>query len=90
MTTYIDFVQSNLTPFQFQPTLDGTTYVCTVTWNIFGQRFYLLCQTVAGDVIFNQALVGSPLGYDINLAGGYFTTSTLVFRQSTQQFEISP
>ena len=29
------------------------------------------------------------IGRDINIAGGYFT-STLVFRQATQQFEISP
>ena len=29
------------------------------------------------------------IGRDINIAGGYFT-STLVFRQTTQQFEISP
>jgi hypothetical protein len=27
---------------------------------------------------------------DVNLAAGYFNTSTLVFRQSTQQFEITP
>jgi hypothetical protein len=26
--------------------------------------------------------------YDINLAGGYFKQSTLVFRQGTQQFEV--
>lgn len=30
------------------------------------------------------------IGRDINLAAGYFLSSTLVFRQSTQQFEISP
>jgi hypothetical protein len=30
------------------------------------------------------------VSYDINLAEGYFTTSTLVFRQSTQAFEINP
>lgn len=30
------------------------------------------------------------MSYDINLAEGYFTTSTLVFRQSTQTFEINP
>ena len=90
MTTYIDFVQSSVTPFQFQPTLDGATYICTVTWNIFGQRYYLLCQKVTGELVFNQALVGSPLDYDINLVGAYFSTSKLVFRNPTQQFEISP
>jgi hypothetical protein len=28
--------------------------------------------------------------YNINIAGGYFETSTLVFRQQSQQFEVSP
>lgn len=27
---------------------------------------------------------------DVNLVGGYFATSTLVFRDNTQQFEVSP
>lgn len=30
------------------------------------------------------------IGRDINLAAGYFSVSTLVFRQATQQFEITP
>lgn len=33
--------------------------------------------------------VGS-ISYDINIADGYFTTSTLVFRDSSQTFEINP
>ncbi len=33
--------------------------------------------------------VGS-VSYDINLADGYFTTSTLVFRDQSQTFEINP
>ncbi len=33
--------------------------------------------------------VGS-ISYDINIAQGYFTTSTLVFRDSSQMFEINP
>lgn len=38
-----------------------------------------------GDAV-NLGLVG----YQINLAGGYFQQSTLVFRQGTQQFEVTP
>lgn len=30
------------------------------------------------------------VSYDVNLAAGYFTTSTMVFRESSQQFEVSP
>jgi hypothetical protein len=37
-----------------------------------------------------DATVQGTIGRDINIAAGYFQTSTLVFRQSTQQFEVSP
>jgi hypothetical protein len=30
------------------------------------------------------------LSYDINIAGGYFMTSSLVYRQSTGNFEVNP
>ncbi len=36
------------------------------------------------------ATVQGTIGRDINIAGGYFQTSTLVFRDSTQQFEVNP
>lgn len=41
----------------------------------------------------NNPGTASQLGiasFDIDIAGGYFTTSTLVFRQTAQVFEISP
>jgi len=90
MTTYIDFTPTATQNFQFQPTLDGNVYTCVVTWNVSGQRYYLSCYTLSGTLVFNQALVGSPVNYDINLAGPWFTSSTLVFREGTQQFEVSP
>ena len=34
-------------------------------------------------------MTGSVI-YNINLVAGYFTTSTLVFRQASQQFEVTP
>lgn len=37
-----------------------------------------------------DATVNGNIGHDINLAGGYFKTSTFVFREATQQFEVSP
>jgi hypothetical protein len=37
-----------------------------------------------------QILSAGSWSTDINLAGGWFDTSTLVFRASTQNFEISP
>ena len=90
MTTIIPFEPTASAPFQFQATLDGQIYTCAVTWNLFGQRWYLGCYTLTGTLMFNRALVGSPLGYDINLAAGIFTTSALVYRAPTGQFEISP
>ena len=90
MTTYIDFTPTAAAPFQFQPTLDGAVYTCIVTWNVYGQRWYLQCNSLDGTLIFNRALVSSPLNYDTNLAAGYFTTSTLIYRGANSQFEVSP
>ena len=37
-----------------------------------------------------MATVFGMASYNINLVGGYFVTSTLVFRQRNQQFEVTP
>ena len=37
-----------------------------------------------------DATVNGNIGRDINIAGGYFQTSTFVFRESTQTFEVTP
>jgi hypothetical protein len=36
------------------------------------------------------AVIGGNLSFDINLAGGYFQSSTLVFRGQSAQFEVNP
>lgn len=90
MTTFIDFTPNQTGPFQFQPTLDGLVCTCIIYWPLFSQRWYIACYTLGGVLIFNQAFIGSPLGYDINLAAGYFTTSTLVYRAPNNQIEVSP
>ena len=41
MTTFTNFVPGNQVPFSFQPTLDGQVCTVTVTWNLFGVRYYL-------------------------------------------------
>lgn len=84
------FAPSTQSLFQFQPTLDGQVYTCVVTWSLFGQRGYLNIFSLAGTRIVSKALVGSPNDYDINLIWGYFTTSTMVFREASQQFEVVP
>lgn len=77
------------TPFQFQPTLDGAEYTAIVTWNVFGRRWYLTINQLDGTRVLTRAMVGSPNDYDINLVGGYFS-SVLVYREASNQFEVSP
>ncbi|HET8689618.1 MAG TPA: hypothetical protein VFM18_23655, partial [Methanosarcina sp.] len=88
MVTYVDFQPSDIAPFQFQAILDGTTYNIVLTYNFFGQRYYINIYTTQGALIVSKPLVGSPTGYDISMTAGYFT-STLVFRTQNNQFEIS-
>ncbi len=90
MTTYVQFTPTTREPFSFQAALDGVSYTLTVRWLMFGQRFYLECAAPDGTIVFYRALIASPTDGDINLAGGYFEVSTLVFRQDTQMFEIAP
>lgn len=88
MTSY-DFQPSSSAPFQFQPTLDGAVYTVIVTWSLAGQRYYANVYALDGTLIAIVPVIGSPLHYDINLVGGYFA-STLVFREASNQFEVSP
>ena len=86
-TTFIDFTPQANQNFQFQPTLDGAVYTAIVTWNVFGERYYVNLYALDGTLIFCLPMTGSPLGYDISLTGGYFTTK-LVFRAPNNQFEV--
>ena len=161
-TTYIDFVATTQSPFQFQLTLDNQLYTAIITSNLAGKRYYINLYDLSGNLIFCIPLIGSPnpatietiswangtvtavcaaphefvvgatvnltiggvipSGYDgavqafvvdpltfqwplasdpgvetvpggafsdISLTAGYFS-STLVFRTSSQQFEVSP
>ena len=163
VSTITQFTPSASQAFSFQPTLDGSLYTITVTWNLFGQRYYVNCYTTTGTLVFSLPLIGSPAsipieciqwtsgiayvaltqphglpkgsvadltliqcspsvyndswaafvdgpasfqiylssdpgglqqaGYvenNINLAGGYFSTSSLVYRDLSQQFEVTP
>jgi hypothetical protein len=75
------FQPSNQGPFQFQPTLDGISYNAVITWNIFGQRWYINLYDSAGNLIFCQAVVGSPSGLILQGAAwvdGVVTATTVV------------
>lgn len=88
-TTYTNFVPPASGAFQFQPTLDGQVYTVIVTWSLFGRRFYVSIYQLDGTLVVSLPMIGSPSFRDISLTAGYFT-STLVFRQANQQFEVSP
>lgn len=92
MTTLIAFAPDNNSspPFSTTVTLDNISYSLSVTWNIVGQRWYASLTDQSGAVLWTGALIGSPLGFDILLAPGIFTTSTLLYRADTGNFEVSP
>lgn len=90
MTTVVPFTPSANALFSFQPTLGGTQYNLYVTWNLAGQRWYLNIADLQQNLILAEALISSPDDYDINLIEGYISGSTLVFRGSSQSFEVTP
>lgn len=65
MTTYYNFTPSVTGPYQFQPTLDGDVYNATVTWSLFGARYYINIYDLSGTLIVSQALIGSSVGVNI-------------------------
>jgi len=85
--TVVNFTPNPFSNFQFQATLDGTSYTVILTWNIYGQRYYINVYTLNNRRVFSMPLIGSPLDYDISMTAGYFTTK-LVYRTPMQQFEI--
>ena len=62
--TVFPFQPTQQAPFQFQPTLDGQTYNAIITWNLFG-RFYLNLYSLSNVLVVCEALVGSPVGINI-------------------------
>lgn len=90
MTTLTQFTPSVSQNFTFQPTLDGQVYNIIVTWSLFGQRWYVNCYNLSGNLVFARPLRSSPNNADINIAAGYFKTSVLVYREQTRNFEVSP
>ena len=89
--TLIPFIPSNSSspPFQATVTLDGSSYSLAATWNIAGQRWYVTLTDLNGNMVWSGALIGSPLTADILLAPGIFSTSTLLYREDTGNFEVT-
>lgn len=62
MTVYFPFQPSTVSAPTFNPTFDDDTYQVVVTWNIFGQRYYVECYDLSGNRIFSVPRVESPGG----------------------------
>lgn len=58
-TTLLPFTPSTTAVFSFQPTLNGVLYNATVTWNVFGQDYYLNLTDLSGNLILATAVAGS-------------------------------
>lgn len=87
--TIIPFNPSTTANWQAQITLDSAPYTIVTTWNVYGQRYYVSLYAADQTLKLCVPLVGSTDSNNISLVAGYFT-STLVFRISSQSFEVSP
>lgn len=85
---YVPFAPKPGIGFNFEATLDGSVYEMAVTWNIFGQRWYITATGADGAILFTLPVIGSPNEGAINMTAGYFTNSVLVYRGDTGNFEI--
>ncbi len=91
MTTYVAFSpQTSGIPWTGLFTLDGNSYKATANWNIAGQRWWLTLADSSGTPVWYGPIIGSPMDFDILLAPGIFTTSTLLYRTDTGNFETVP
>ena len=91
-TTLIPF-QPNASaspPFQTTVTLDGSTYTLSCFWLVMSQRWYFSLVDSNQNTILFRPITGSPETADLNMVFGYFTTSTLVYRSSTGNLEVTP
>lgn len=90
MTTYTQFTPTINQNFSFQPTLDSEQYNVIITWNLFGMRWVINVYNLQNTLILQKPMTASPDDYNIDLVKGYFGASTLVYRDSTNNFEVSP
>jgi hypothetical protein len=78
MSTVLAFQPSTTSPFTFQFTLNGVPYIATITWNIFGERYYLNLTDLAGVLVLSRALVssGPRFGASVTWANGSAIVTT--------------
>lgn len=90
-TTTIAFAPSSTQtpPFSTIVTLDSTPYTLVAQWNIAAQRWYMSLTDASNTVIWYGPIIGSSLTYDILLAPGVFTSSTILYREDNGNFEVT-
>lgn len=90
-TTYVRFTPSSTSspPFQFNATLDSDQYTITCTWNVYGERWYINAYDTGGNRVRTEPMIASPDSGDILLLPGIISDSTLIFRDSSQNFEVT-
>ena len=81
MTTYFAFQPSPSVAPSFQPTLDGSQYTITVLWSLAGQRYYVQCQTLTGQLVFFLPLIGSSTGMAVQSVSWVPNTITVSVAQ---------
>jgi hypothetical protein len=84
-------------PFSAIVTLNGQPYTLATAWNMYRtgcapitEGWYMSLTDQNGNLLINQPLIGSPPNANIYLAWGLIGASTLVFRVSTNSFEVGP
>ena len=88
MTTIINFAPAPTANFQFNPVLDGISYTAICTYNNYSPRYYINLYDNNGSLIVSRPIIASPPNYDIDLVQGYFTSSKLIYRASSRNFEV--
>ncbi len=91
MATSYTFAPTATQAFTFQPTINGTVYACAVTWNLYGQRWYVSGSTLGGQLVFSTPLVPS-VNLPNNVLGPFFpgTDASMVYYPASQQIVVGP
>lgn len=79
MTTFVLFRPTTFAPFSFVATLDGQQYTVTITWNVYGQRWYFNVAALDGTPVVSEGLVGSPSAVSVSALSwshGFATATT--------------
>jgi hypothetical protein len=79
--TFTNFTPSvsAVPPFQFSAVFDGNTYNVSLTWLVFGQRWYFTVSDLFGNLVVYAAVIGSSVGAEIAAASwsnGFVTIET--------------